>query len=50
MIELVFGIFIGSAIGLIVASMVFAGSRADLEREYLQEMYRLSKDKKSGKK
>ena len=48
--ELILGIFIGSAIGLFVASMVFAGSRADLERHYLQEIYRLSEDKKSGKK
>lgn len=50
MMELIFGIFIGSAIGIVIAALMAAATRADLERHYLQEIYKLSQDKKMGKK
>ena len=48
--ELVFGIFIGSGIGICIAAIMASATRADLERQYLQEIYKLSQDKKMGKK
>jgi hypothetical protein len=41
---------IGGTVGIFIASILFSAARTELQRLYLQEIYKLSEDKRNGKK